>query len=77
MNLENINWVIVGSESERKARSIEESWIWDIKQQCQEQGIAFFFKQWGGLNKKKSGRELGVKIYDEMPITEHMQTISL
>lgn len=67
MNLENINWIIVGGESGRKARPIKESWIWDIKQQCQEYGAAFFFKQWGGVNKKKSGRLLGNRTYDELP----------
>lgn len=67
LNLENINWVIVGGESGRKARPIEENWVWDIRQQCQEQGAAFFFKQWGGINKKKSGRELGGRTYNEMP----------
>jgi protein gp37 len=77
LNLDNINWVIVGGESGRKARPMEEWWVWDIKQQCQEQGIAFFFKQWGGVNKKKSGRLLGDRTYDEMPITTHMQIISL
>jgi protein gp37 len=70
INIENINWVIVGGESGRKARPLKESWIWDIKQQCQEYGVAFFFKQWGGVNKKKSGRELGGRTYDEMPIIE-------
>jgi protein gp37 len=68
MNLENINWAIVGGESGRKARPINELWVWDIKQQCDEQGVAFFFKQWGGVNKKKSGRELGGRTYDEMPL---------
>jgi len=77
LNLENINWVIVGGESGRKARPIKESWIWDIKQQCQEHGVAFFFKQWGGINKKKTGRLLGNRTYDEMPIIKHMQTITL
>jgi protein gp37 len=67
INLENINWVIVGGESGRKARPIKESWVWDIRQQCNEQGVAFFFKQWGGVNKKKSGRILGGRTYDEMP----------
>ncbi len=61
MNLENINWVIVGGESGRKARPIKEFWVWDIRLQCAEQGVAFFFKQWGGVNKKKSGRILGEK----------------
>lgn len=67
MNLENIDWVIVGGESGRKARPMNESWIWDIKQQCENEGVAFFFKQWGGTNKKKSGRLLGDRTYDEMP----------
>jgi protein gp37 len=68
MDLTNINWVIVGGESGRKARPIQEWWVWDIRQQCQEQGVAFFFKQWGGVNKKKTGRELGGRTYDEMPV---------
>ena len=68
MNLENINWVIAGGESGRKARPMQEWWVWDIRQQCQEAGVAFFFKQWGGINKKKTGRELGGRTYDEMPI---------
>lgn len=71
MNLTNIDWVIVGGESGRKARPIEEWWVWDIRQQCQEQGVAFFFKQWGGVNKKKTGRELGGRTYDEMPVVQN------
>jgi protein gp37 len=67
MDLENIDWVIVGGESGRKARRIEEWWVWDIRQQCHEAGVAFFFKQWGGVNKKKNGRQLGGRTYDEMP----------
>jgi protein gp37 len=67
MNLENINWVIVGGESGRKARRIEEWWVWDIKLQCDDSGVAFFFKQWGGTNKKKAGRQLGGRTYDELP----------
>ena len=68
INLENIDWVIVGGESGRKARPIKEWWVWDIRQQCQEVGVAFFFKQWGGVNKKKSGRNLGGRVYNEMPV---------
>ncbi len=68
MNLTNIDWAIVGGESGRKARPMDEAWVWDIKQQCEEQKVAFFFKQWGGTNKKKAGRELGGKTYDAMPI---------
>ena len=68
MDLTGIDWVIVGGESGRKARPIYESWVWDIKQQCDDQGSAFFFKQWGGKNKKKAGRLLGERTYDEMPL---------
>jgi len=67
MNLTNIDWVIVGGESGRKARPMSEQWVWDIKMQCQEQEVAFFFKQWGGKNKKKAGRKLAGMTYDEMP----------
>ena len=70
MKLDNINWVIVGGESGRKARPMNETWVWDIRQQCAEQGVSFFFKQWGGTNKKKAGRELGGRTYDEMPVAE-------
>jgi len=68
MNLENIDWVIADGESGLKARPLNELWIWDIRQQCAEQGVAFFFKQWGGKNKKKADRELGGRTYDEMPL---------
>jgi protein gp37 len=67
LNLTNINWVIVGGESGRKARPVKESWVWDIQRQCKDANVAFFFKQWGGVNKKKTGRELGGRTYDEMP----------
>jgi protein gp37 len=67
LNLKNINWAIVGGESGRKARPMNELWVWDIKEQCRDQEVAFFFKQWGGVNKKKAGRELAGMTYDEMP----------
>ncbi len=70
LNLSGIDWVIVGGESGRKARPMEEWWVWDIKQQCQEQEVLFFFKQWGGTNKKKAGRELAGNTYNEMPARE-------
>ncbi|HEV8515999.1 MAG TPA: phage Gp37/Gp68 family protein [Cyclobacteriaceae bacterium] len=68
LNLEKIHWVIVGGESGRRPRPMKESWVWDIRQECSEQGVAFFFKQWGGTNKKKAGRQLGGTTYDEMPM---------
>lgn len=67
LNLQGIDWVIVGGESGRKARPMSELWVLDILQQCNEQEVFFFFKQWGGVNKKKSGRELGGRTYDDMP----------
>ena len=67
MNLENIDWVIVGGESGPKARYMDPEWVLDIMEQCEKANVKFFFKQWGGFNKKKAGRELQGKIYDEMP----------
>src|ERR1035437_4073270 len=67
MNLQNIDWVIVGGESGRTPRPIKEEWVIDIKEQCKNAGVAFYFKQWGGTNKKKAGRLLEGKRYDKMP----------
>jgi protein gp37 len=69
MNLTNIDWVIVGGESGRKARLMKENWVLDIQRQCLDARVAFFFKRWGGVNKKKAGRELSGRTYDEMPAT--------
>jgi protein gp37 len=46
---------------------MSEQWVWDIKMKCQEQEVVFFFKQWGGINKKKPGRELAGMTYNDMP----------
>lgn len=67
LNLDGINWVIVGGESGRNPRPMEEAWVEDIRQQCEAAGVAFFFKQWGGMNKKASGRLLNNRTYDAMP----------
>ncbi|MFN0035293.1 MAG: DUF5131 family protein [Saprospiraceae bacterium] len=67
LNLAGMDWVIVGGESGRKPRPIKEDWVLDIKAQCEKVSVAFFFKQWGGTNKKKSGRLLEGKTYDGMP----------
>jgi len=67
LNLFGIDWVIVGGESGTKARPMREEWVIDIKNKCEEKGITFFFKQWGGKNKKKSGKLLQGQIYCEMP----------
>lgn len=68
MNLHNIDWVIVGGESGHKARPMKKEWVTDIKDQCKQSKVKFFFKQWGGKNKKKAGRSLDGKTYDEMPL---------
>lgn len=75
INLEGINWVIVGGESGSKARPMKEEWVINIKKQCDECQVAFFFKQWGGWgadgkrrSKKANGRKLRGEIFNGMPI---------
>ena len=70
INLDGIDWVIVGGESGHKARPMDPDWVLDIQEQCTTAKVAFFFKQWGGKNKKKAGRILEGKTYDEMPEIE-------
>jgi protein gp37 len=67
INLSKIDWVIVGGESGPGARPVLPEWVIDIKKQCIDQNVPFFFKQWGGVRKKKNGRVLEGKIYDAMP----------
>jgi protein gp37 len=66
LSLERIDWVIVGGESGPGARPMEKKWVVDIKEQCQSAGVPFFFKQWGGVNKKRSGRTLQGRTWDQM-----------
>jgi protein gp37 len=68
LNLEGIDWVIVGGESGPGARVMRSEWVLDIRDQCKDAGIPFFFKQWGGTNKKKAGRLLDDRTWDEMPL---------
>lgn len=67
IDLSGINWAIVGGESGPKARPINEQWILNIKRQCEQQDTLFYFKQWGGTNKKKAGRNLLGRTWDDMP----------
>lgn len=67
LNLEGINWVIVGGESGPKARPMEKEWVVSIRDQCIEDNVAFFFKQWGGVRKHTTGRELEGRTWDEYP----------
>lgn len=66
--LEGISWVIVGGESGPKARSMKESWVLSILDQCEAAGIPFFFKQWGGVRKKQAGRELLGRTFENFPV---------
>lgn len=65
--LARIQWVIVGGESGPGARPMQEDWVLQIKDQCEAKRVAFFFKQWGGVRKKETGRELGGTTWDGMP----------
>jgi protein gp37 len=67
LNLRGIDWVIVGGESGPGARPMHADWVKDIRNQCLKTGVAFFLKQWGGVFKKKTGRELEGRTWDEMP----------
>lgn len=75
VSLSNIDWVIVGGESGPKARPMLEEWVLDIKNQCNNQEVPFFFKQWGGVNKKKNGRLLHGKTWDEMPMVDQLISV--
>jgi len=68
LDLIGIDWVIVGGESGPGARPLNEDWAMDIKEKCQTSNIPFFFKQWGGVNKKKSGRLLEGRLWNQMPL---------
>jgi len=67
LKLRGIDWVIVGGKSGPGARPIDPAWVTDIRDQCLRAGVAFFFKQWGGAQKKRTGRELEGRTWDELP----------
>jgi len=68
LNLTGMHWIIVGGESGPRARPMHSSWVIDIRDQCRAAGVPFFFKQWGGVNKKRTGRKLEGRTWDEMPL---------
>jgi protein gp37 len=70
LNLKGINWVIVGGESGPGARPLLEEWVIDIRDQCKAKHVPFFFKQWGGVQKKRAGRLLQGEIYSQMPVQD-------
>lgn len=67
LKLQGIHWVIVGGESGPGARPMEAAWVTQIRDRCVAEGVPFFFKQWGGVNKKRTGRELDGRTWDQMP----------
>ena len=67
LDLSGIDWVIVGGESGHGARQMDPAWVRSIRDQCQEQAVPFFFKQWGGVQKSKSGRVLDGRLHDDLP----------
>lgn len=70
LQLQNIDWVIVGGESGPRSRKIDKRWVRNIREQCLSNNVPFFFKQWGGFNKAKTGRVLDGRTWDEMPLNE-------
>jgi protein gp37 len=68
LNLTGINWVIVGGESGPGARPMKKEWAEDLRDQCLSANVPFFFKQWGGVQKKKAGRLLDERTWDDMPV---------
>jgi len=73
LNLTGIDWVIVGGESGPGSRLMKKEWALDIRDQCLAADIPFFFKQWGGVNKKKTGRELDNRTWDDMPVLHNVE----
>lgn len=67
LDMTSIDWVIVGGESGPRARPIDPSWVIDLRDQCRRAKVPFFFKQWGGKNKKLAGRVLEKRVWNEMP----------
>jgi len=77
LNLHRIDWVIAGGESGPGARPMKEEWVIEIRDQCRDANVPFFFKQWGGVWKKKNGRSLEGQTWDEMPRQTSMSQIIL
>lgn len=67
LDLEDIDWMIVGGESGPGARPMDPAWVTDLRDQCLGAEVPFFFKQWGGQNKKKAGRLLEGRVWGEVP----------
>lgn len=68
LDLGNVHWIIVGGESGPEARPLDPAWVRSIRDQCAQAGVPFFFKQWGGVNKKRTGRILDGRTHDDLPV---------
>lgn len=75
LDLKGIDWVIVGGESGPGARPMDPDWVRDIRNQCRKTGVPFFFKQWGGVQKKKNGRNLDGRTWDQLPPTGRLMSV--
>ena len=75
LNLRNIDWAIVGGESGPGARPVDPEWVTEIRDECLRVGVPFFFKQWGGVQKNKTGRSLDGRTWDEMPVDAELVTL--
>jgi protein gp37 len=76
LDLTGIHWVIAGGESGPKARPVEEQWVRDIRDQCVDVDVAFFFKQWGGFRPKSNGRTLEGRTWEEYPVARQNRLIA-
>ena len=77
LDLTDIDWVIVGGESGPRARPMDADWVREIRDQCADEGVAFFFKQWGGLRPKAGGRELDGREWSEFPDRSRLPLASI
>ena len=75
LNLDGIDWAIVGGESGPGARPMHPNWVRQIRERCVESDVPFFFKQWGGVNKKKAGRTLDERTWDDMPAAPQLREL--
>jgi protein gp37 len=75
IDLKGLNWVIVGGESGHGARPMEKRWVTSVRDQCVATDVRFFFKQWGGVQKSRAGRELDRRTYDDMPVLDHERPV--
>jgi protein gp37 len=67
LDLSGIDWLIAGGESGPRHRPVQEAWIVDLQRRCKQEGVAFFFKQWGGIHSKTGGRKLRGREWSQMP----------